>query len=104
MKTYKLTHALYGKDHEVTFALGKYHNGNPSLEAFTPDGEPFMRCSVNPPYVLPEGQIAIKDWSENEGIDKDLQQLGIISKEPVDGFATGFVSALVYNLLVKDFK
>jgi hypothetical protein len=97
-----LKHAVYGKGQEVVLLLTRYGNGNRSLELHTLEGEPFMRASVNPGRLLADNHIAIKDWSENEGIVQDLIDAKVISPHAIDVFTSGFVSAFIYPLLRKD--
>lgn len=65
------------------------------------DGEPWATASVNPLLELPEGYVAIKNWSENEGIERDLLDAGIVEGQPVKHIPSGFVTIPVYKLTQK---
>ena len=77
----------------------RYHqHGNPGLQLRSEDGEPLLTASVNPDHKLPDGCIAIKTWSENEGVAQDLRDAGIIGSL-VDQLPSGYVVINVYELL-----
>ena len=81
---------------------GYYGNGRPAIEldnAHT--GEPFMVPSVNIVDAnLKPGEIAIKNYSENEGILDVLVKAGIVSK-PKYMVDAGYTSVPVCDLLIK---
>ena len=56
------------------------------------------RCTINIPRSIPNDRIAIKDWSENEGMDFKLKEMNIIEGDPVDCELSGFVTIDVYML------
>jgi hypothetical protein len=89
----------YINESNVTLSWAKYGNGNPALEIKSAYGETLVRASVNPPEILPEGYICIKDWSENEGILDVLLDEGIIS-HPVRWIPSGYVNIPVCKILV----
>ena len=46
-----------------------YKQGNQTaLQLIDEDGFPFATCTVNMPDQLEDGEIAVKDYSENEGM------------------------------------
>ena len=55
----------------------QYENGNTALVANTSDGLPFMTISVNL-KPLDKNLVAVKDYSENEGILQTLIDAGAI--------------------------
>jgi hypothetical protein len=63
-------------------------------------GEPIATATVNlPDEPLPEGQVFIKDWAENEGIYAALVEVGIVG--PVlEKVPTGYVHAYRVELLI----
>lgn len=73
---------------------------NPAVQILTDRGEPFMIASVNIDFLLNPGLIAIKNWSENEFIEEELQQAGIIG-EKVSEVPSGYVSIPIYELLIR---
>lgn len=90
----------YGVYEDCSYVTGKYYNGNPALQIMSPEG-PVCTCSVNPPdeILLAEGEIAIKDWSENQGMGNWLKLHGVIVREdPVRRIPSGFVTIPVYRL------
>lgn len=66
----------------------------------TSTGEPVANASVQLGVKLPEKHVAIKNYSENEGILEVLVAEGIVS-EPVQYVQSGFVSIPVCELLVE---
>jgi hypothetical protein len=82
---------LNGEIFDVTLERCNYLNNTLALELVeTETGEPFMMCTVNIPN-LSDGEVAIKNYSENEGVLDFLIKEGII--EPPHRFASsGYVS------------
>lgn len=81
--------------------FAKYANGNHALQIFSLEGEPMLKASVNPPEdidPLDDDEIAIKEWSENEGVTKSLIDAGVIRPEVTESIASGFVHIKVYRL------
>ena len=69
------------------------------LELWDSEGFPFLRVTVNLPGVgVPKDCIAIKSWSENEGIVQNLIQWGVIEPLPTMEVKTGHVVAPVHRL------
>jgi len=65
-----------------------------------PDGEPMAVATVNiPEAMLQEGEVWIKNWSENEGIYEALMAAGIIG-EAVGSYPAGHARALRCPLLI----
>jgi hypothetical protein len=87
----------YIKCKDVVAQVRKYAHGDASSLSFiTLDGEPIMVASVNPPEPLADNEIAIKNWSENEGIEDELIRFGFIPPHPIRFIQSGFVSIPVY--------
>ena len=82
---------LNGEIFDVTLERCNYLNNTLALELVeTETGEPFMMCTVNIPD-LSYGEVAIKNYSENEGVLDFLIKEGII--EPPHRFdSSGYVS------------
>jgi len=98
----KFTYNCFGNPHECQFAIGEYGNGNLALEIIGAEGtkwegEPIARVTVNPDQAVPNDCIAIKDYSENEGMVEFCQNLGIIA-ERVTTISSGWVEIPVYKL------
>lgn len=66
---------LLGKTYKVSLEFGKYNNGKLFLGLKTPR-EPFMDITVNIPAFglrcLDQNEVIVKNYSENEGLDKWL--------------------------------
>lgn len=92
-----LNHTRYAKG-EADLIKFAYADGVPALR-LSQDGEPLMVAST---YVGPlqGGTIAIKNYSENEGVEQDLIEAGVISHKPVGFVKSGFVSIPIYQLLI----
>lgn len=66
------------------------------------DGLPITTCTVNIPEVFVEkDQLIIKDWSENEGILKWLQEHNIVGPR-LRSIPTGHVEADLCELLITE--
>jgi hypothetical protein len=65
--------------------LDKYaSNQSPAIQLYDAETrEPICRATVNLEHSLPQGCVAIKDYSENAGIEAALKRAGIIEQEPV---------------------
>lgn len=93
LKTKYLPEGLYW----LTF--GKYAQGNIALSIESLDLEPMMTASINlPDYTFGPGQVAVKNWSENEGIEEALVKAEVLWPNRLGVRATGFVFAHIYLL------
>lgn len=91
---------LYGTWPGCVYRAARYRNGNPALQIWNDRGC-VCTCSVNPPggVEIAEGEIAVKDWSENEGMGNWLKLHGVIVREdPVRRIPSGCVEIPVYRL------
>lgn len=91
-----------GLELDVQFA--RYGNGRVAITLIDMNGEhgpePYCVASVNIPAAqCPDNHTFIKDWSENEGVQKALVDAGIISLTGVI-VPTGFVSSHLAEILV----
>jgi hypothetical protein len=76
----------------------RYGNGRVALSAYDEEGC-IAKLSVNIAYYpLAEDEIAIKDYSENEGVLEDLIEMGVVS-EPLRYVLQGFVHIPICKLL-----
>lgn len=73
---------------------------NICLRLVTQDGEPMATATVNPSTLLPEGIVAIKDYSENAGILAALEAAGVVELTG-ESIPVGFAEAHLCRLLVK---
>lgn len=92
----KSKHANY----EVEILERSYGNGRLALEIIDcEDGIPVMVATVNLPEVpLQEGEIIIKNYSENEGVLEFLQTNGLVG-EVLREVETGFVKCPIVKYL-----
>lgn len=90
-------------DNEVTLSWGRYTNGRKALGLIdVEDGSPVMVATVNIPMAdLSETETIIKDYSENEGVLKFLQENGIVGPVKRE-IPTGFVRCPVVDILIGD--
>lgn len=100
-----ITDDRQGRNQRVQLVFGTYltPDGNPALSAVTDDElqEPWATYSTNPGGKLLPGKIAIKDWSEGEGVPELLIREGII--EPVEAgmVRSGYVIISIFTLTEK---
>ena len=92
---------LSGKTYKnCSVEIISYANGRPAIIIYNDDGH-IVEASVNLPDVpVPDGFIAIKNWSENLGILDELIKNNII-EEPKYRYPIGHVSADICKLLIK---
>jgi hypothetical protein len=79
----------------------KYGNGRTALEFLDPeDGCPIVVASVNLPDIHMEAdEVAVKNYSENQGILIQMINQGIISA-PIRFEPSGFVDIPICKLLI----
>lgn len=99
-KVYELK-TKYSED-DVVLKFRKYSNHRTAIELISvTDGYPVMVATVNvPDEILEDGEIIIKNYSENEGLLEFLQSNGIVgpTKRHV---RSGWVLLPVVDLLIK---
>lgn len=95
--------AIQYKQWNTEPVFGPYRsNGNTSLQLRDPrSGSPVATSSVNINVLLPENVVAIKDWTENEGMIDALQEGGVLKNELYGAYPTGGVHAYAYELTDK---
>lgn len=98
------------KKWDCAVELGKYSNGrlaislvsahnNEDLDIY--QGEPIATATVNVPDIyITSSQVIVKDYSENEGILKFLQENGFVS-EKTTTHSLGFVDVYVAEKTAK---
>jgi hypothetical protein len=95
----KIIDNRFGADTVVSPWFERYQNGQLALELVEADtGEDWCMASVALPAGLPDDLIAIKNWSENEGMSGILERAGLIEGQPVQNVRSGFVQVPVYRL------
>lgn len=68
------------------------------IDEDSPFHEPIATLSVNPTIRLADDEVAIKDWSENEGALASLLSTGWFEEEPVRVILSGHVQIDVIKL------
>lgn len=71
----------YGEYPDCEFVTGYYPNGNLALQVVSENEGPIVTCTVNPGQVVTHDAVAIKNYSENEGMVDILTEMGIIGRE-----------------------
>ena len=84
---------------ECCFVTKNYPNGRLALQVVTAQyGEPFGVLSVNVPDVnVPDGCIAVKNYSENEPLAAAAYETGLFEDTGVKA-QTGFVSVPIWRI------
>jgi len=101
MKT--ITHkSPYGGEYTLSLKFAKYHNGQTAINLIDEDdGMPYATATVCvEDNLLQEGEVAIKDYSENEGILEALIEANIVD-HPRAFIQSGFVKIPICKLLTK---
>lgn len=99
--TFKSKYATY---QDCYFVISSYGNGNLALEVWNNTEGPINRITTNPDIKIPTTHICIKNYAENEGIEKTLKDLGIIEGDPVQMIHIGYVTVPVYKLTSLGYK
>lgn len=107
----KLVYKLFGTQYAVSVEIETYANdGSLAIQLVTPmeDApgfeEHFMKLTVNTGIELPENQIWLKDYSENEGAADWAHRVGIVEGKPTRCTNSGFVQICAYRLSDKFLK
>lgn len=96
--TYRSSYATYN---DCQFMVGRYSNGNLGIEIWSDTEGPVTKVTVNPNVGITDDYISVKNWSENEGMDKFLINEGLIAESPVRTINSGFVMIPIYRLTDK---
>lgn len=87
----------YG-DYQLKLQFAKYINGQTSIKLIdVEDGMPFATATISVNDQLLEDEVAIKNYSENEGILQSLIDADVIEK-PHEFIQSGFVTIPVCKL------
>lgn len=88
------------KGWNVKATLGRYANGRLAIRLVdATDGQPVATCTVNlPNQVLEDGEIFVKDYSENAGMMDFLEENGIAKRTGVE-IGAGYVRVPVGRIL-----
>jgi len=89
------------RNEELHLQFGRYKDTNMiALQLYDSNGFPYMTASFNPvevPDIDTTRLIAIKDWSENEGIEQALLDNHVL-EELVGTIPTGYVNGKLYKV------
>ena len=89
------------KGEQCIIEFSKYQvNGNTAITLLTNYGQPMAVATINLGTLKPN-LVAIKNYSENEGIEEFLIKNDIIKTEPIHYIDSGYVSIPVYELTEK---
>lgn len=92
------------QDTELILDIDKYSNNNRLYIGLFEEetGEYYMDATVNLPEVeLAEDEVAIKNYSENEGILETLIEAGVVSS-PIRTVQSGWVTIPIVKVLNLD--
>lgn len=91
-----------GQECKVEMSRYKDENQRDAILLICPNGELMAVATVNiPEAMLQDGEVWIKNWSENEGIYEALMAAGIIG-EAVGSYPAGHARALRCPLLIEN--
>lgn len=88
----------YGTYEDCYFQLGRYTNNNLAVFIVSRTEGPITKVTINPDTRIPDTMIAIKDYSENEGMVDWLISMDIIERDPVFTIPSGYVDVPVHLL------
>jgi hypothetical protein len=81
--------------------VSKYKNGQSAIQLYdAEDGLPYAKATVSVQEQLEDGEVAIKNYSENSGILESLVSAGVVT-EPHRFIYSGFVTIPVCKLKLK---
>jgi hypothetical protein len=91
----------FGLKTDVSVSFSRYGSGELRLDLEEAESqEPWLTATVavGAPGAIPKDCIAVKDYSENEGVANLLIANGLIESTPVASIKSGFVVVKVYRL------
>jgi hypothetical protein len=99
MKT--INHKTPYGDYQLNLSFGKYNNGQTAIKLTdSTDGMPFATATVCvEDHLLKEGEVAIKDYSENAGILNSLIDADIV-EHPHAFVQSGWVKIPICKLKI----
>jgi hypothetical protein len=92
----------YGEFFNISLVFGQYRNGQRAIEMIDEaDGAPYAVATVAlVDEQLSADEVAIKNWSENQGVLESLIENEIVSA-PIRYVSSGFVQVPICKLLVQ---
>jgi len=93
-----MKHFNYDDLDDCFFQLAEYaENGNTALSIMSESEGPIATCTVNLDKLPSSDLAAIKNYSENAGMDQFLARLKVIT-EQVHNINSGYVTIPIYRL------
>ena len=93
-----MNNTIHFRGEELKLEFGRYKDTNLiSLQLYDYEGFPYMTASFNLDIQSMEPIMAVKNWSENEGIEQALVDYGIVT-ECVGTIQQGFIEANLYEV------
>jgi len=74
---------------EFTLLKRKYSSGHTRLDLVDDEGDPYMNVTYPPPLFIDKDMILVKNYSENEGILKALEDQGVVKATGTELIFTG---------------
>lgn len=88
----------FGLNQSVAVRFATYRNGQRAILLETLDGEPWSDATRAVDAPIPADCVAIKDYSENEGMLALLIKSGVVDAAPLASIPSGFVNLPVHRL------
>lgn len=89
----------FGERYLLFIKMETYNDGKIGIQLYdSKDGTPYATATASTKENLEQGEVAIKDWSENEGILDFLVQNKIV-KEPHRFVKSGYVEIPICELI-----
>ena len=89
----------FGERYLLFVRTETYNDGKIRIQLYdSKDGTPYATATTNIQEELEQGEVAIKDWSENQGILDFLVQNRIV-KEPHRFVESGYVKIPICELI-----
>jgi hypothetical protein len=87
------------RSHELAVAVSQYPSPpNTCIDLVTETGERYATATTRLAQPLPPDMVAIKDYSENAGIQQALIDAGVIEPEPWGWVDSGYVRVYIFPL------
>jgi hypothetical protein len=84
---------------QLRLAVSQYPSPpNVCLELVTPDGERYATATAPLHQPLPPDMVALKTWTENEGIQQALMDANVIERQPWGWVDSGYVRVWIFPL------
>lgn len=88
----------FGLSERLLVRFANYRNGQRAILLETLDGEPWTDATRAVGQPIPADCVAIKDYSENEGLLAVLIAGNVVEAVPVAPIGSGFVTLPVHRL------